>query len=103
VGIFIAAGVGLCKLDVEKARAEWDKTDPDEYQAIFADVHDGIMNRWSSVKYIPRPASYLKTQSWRRRAGPALLKKPTKSEQREHDGVAAFQRIEMEKAARTGL
>ena len=102
-GIFIAAVVALAERDVLRARAKWAQLDRREHSAILADLLQRIrLGYWSGPEHMPTPLNCLCGQYWRRRAGPRLLKKPTRREQQLAEGVERFLRNEREKATGAG-
>ena len=80
IGIFIAAGLPLCTMDLHRAHAAWTGTDPGEWEAATQDALRMCQTR--AVRYIQYPVNHLQMQPWTRVAMERVLPEPEKPKSR---------------------
>ena len=81
IGVFLAAGKKLNKLDNERARKLWLHFDAPEHGRILEHLKRSVTDgTWSSERYIPMPANYLESKAWTRIGPGRVLPLPPRSE-----------------------
>lgn len=74
IGIFIAAGLPLCTMDLHRAHAAWVGTPPDQWESATQDALRMCQTR--QTRFIQYPVNHLQMQPWTRVAMERVLPEP---------------------------
>ena len=76
IGVFIAAGLPLCTMDLHRAHAAWTGTPPDQWVLATQDALRMCQTR--QTRFIQYPVNHLQMQPWTRVAMERMLPEPEK-------------------------